>query len=168
MKSTFTNWYENKIRSNPELSEETDFVEKILNEIHTIAIVGISRNKHKDSQYVGRYLKRAGYKIIPVNPKADTIFGEPAYPDLQSIPQKVDVVNVFMPPKWIPEVVDQALAVEPNVIWLQLGTGIHPDQVKRAQNSDVKLIQNRCMKVDHQFLVRDKLSRQQCSLSLQN
>lgn len=143
------------MRSDHALSEETDRIQQLLTKIETVAIVGISRNRHKDSRYVGRYLQNAGYKIIPVNPNADEILGEPTYPDLQSIPEKVDVVNVFLPPEWIPEVVDQSISLQPNVIWLQLGTGNHPDQVKRAQNENITMIQNRCMKVDHQFLIRD-------------
>lgn len=156
MKSTFSNWYEKKMRSTPELSEETDRVEELLKQIQTIAIVGISRNKHKDSHYVGRYLKNAGYKIIPVNPGADTILGEQAYPDLQSIPEHVDAVDVFLPQKWISKVVEQSIPLQPAAIWLQLGTGNHPGQVKRANEANIMLVQNRCMKVDHQFLVRDK------------
>lgn len=156
MKNTFTNWYDKKMRSDPELSKETDRIQQLLVNIHTISIVGISRNRHKDSQYVGRYLKNAGYKIIPVNPNADEILGEKAYPDLQSIPEKVDAVNVFLPPEWIPDVVDQSIPLEPNIIWLQLGTGNHPDQVRRAEKENIIMIQNRCMKVDHQFLIRDQ------------
>ncbi len=144
------------MRSDPELSDETDQIQQLLTNIETVAIVGISRNRHKDSQYVGRYLKNAGYNIIPVNPNADEILGEPAYPDLQSIPEKVDAVNVFLPPEWIPDVVDQSIPLQPNIIWLQLGTGNHPDQVKRAKKENIIMIQNRCMKVDHQFLIRDQ------------
>ena len=144
------------MRSTQELSEETDRVEELLKEIKTIAIVGISRNRHKDSHYVASYLKRAGYQIIPVNPHADAILGETAYPDLQSIPEKVDAVDVFLPEEWIPEVVEQSIPLEPNVIWLQLGTGNHPGQAERANKANIWMIQNRCMKVDHQFLVRDK------------
>jgi uncharacterized protein len=156
LRSTFNNWYDKKMRSTPELSEETDNIEHILKEIKTIAIVGISRNKHKDSHYVGRYLQNAGYNIIPVNPEADEILGRKAYPDLVSIPEKVDAVDVFIKPEYVSLVIDQTLAIEPKAIWLQLGTGTHPEQAKRAESAGVTIIQNRCMKVDHQFLIRDK------------
>lgn len=142
--------------STPELSDETDRVQELLKQIQTIAIVGISRNRHKDSHYVGSYLKRAGYKIIPVNPKADAILGETAYPDLKSIPENVDAVDVFLPEEWIPEVVRQSTPLEPKAIWLQLGTGNHPAEIERAKKQNIMIVQNRCMKVDHQFLVRDK------------
>ncbi len=144
------------MRSTPGLSRETDHIERLLKDIKTIAIVGISRNKHKDSHYVGRYLQNAGYKIIPVNPEADEILGQKTYPDLVSIPEKVDAVDVFIQPEYIPLVVDQALEISPKAIWLQLGTGTHPDQAERAGQAGITMIQNRCIKVDHQFLIRDK------------
>ena len=147
------------MRATPELSAETDAIEAYLDEIKTIAIVGISRNRHKDSHFVGRYLKKAGYTIIPVNPGADEILGEKAYSDLVSIPDKIDAVDVFIKPEHVPQVVDQALQIKPKVIWLQLGTGDHPEEVKKAEQAGVKMVQNRCMKVDHQFLIRDKENR---------
>ncbi len=160
MRSTFNDWYDRKMRATEELSQETDDIEELLEEIRTIAVVGISRNQHKDSYFVGRYLQNAGYKIIPVNPGADEILGEKAYPDLKSIPEKVDVVDVFIRPDYIPQVVDQALEIGPKAIWLQLGTGEHPEQKKKAENAGVRLIQSRCMKVDHQFLIRPKKEAQ--------
>lgn len=144
------------MRATSQLSEETDTIEHRLKEIETIAIVGISRNKKKDSYFVGRYLKNAGYRIIPVNPGADEILGETAYPDLLSIPGKVDVVDVFVRPEFVPAIVDQALDINPSVIWLQLGTGKHPNEHQKAKEKGVMMIQNRCIKVDHQFLIRNK------------
>ncbi|MGM0458925.1 MAG: CoA-binding protein [Bacteroidota bacterium] len=156
MRSTFNNWYDKKMRATPKLSAETDEIESWFDQIKTIAIVGLSRSRHKDSYFVARYLMRAGYTIIPVNPEADTILGEKAYPDLVSISEKVDVVDVFIRPEYVPKVVDQALQIDPEIIWLQLGTGEHHDQVKRAGYHNIKMVQNRCMKVDHQFLIRDR------------
>jgi uncharacterized protein len=156
LKSTFNNWYEKKVRATPELSEETDRIEKHLDEIRTIAIVGLSRNRHKDSHYVGRYLQHAGYTIIPVNPGADNILGVKAYSDLESIPERVDAVDIFVKPESVPSAVEASIAIQPKVIWLQIGTGDHPDEKKRAEQKGITLIQNRCMKVDHQFLIRDR------------
>jgi len=156
LRNTFSGWYEKKMRATPELSEETDKIETQLDNIKTIAIVGISRNKHKDSYFVGRYLQNAGYNIIPVNPGADEILGNMAYPDLKSIPVDIDAVDVFIKPEHISKVVDQALEIDPKIIWLQLGTGNHPEEVEKANKKGVMLIQNRCMKVDHQFLIRDR------------
>jgi len=144
------------MRATPELSEETDRIEELLDEIKTIAIVGISRNRHKDSHYVGRYLQNAGYNIIPVNPVADEILGEKTYSDLVSIPVKIDAVDVFIKPEYVSQVVDQALEINPKAVWLQLGTGTHPDEIEKSKNAGVMMVQNRCIKVDHQFLIRDR------------
>ncbi|MDZ7695141.1 MAG: CoA-binding protein [Balneolaceae bacterium] len=154
MKSTFDNWYAEKMRANPEISAETDRAQELLGEIETIAIVGISRNRHKDSHFVGRYLKKVGYTIIPVNPAADEILGEKAYPDLQSISGQIDVVDIFLPPDIIPDAVDQALEVNPKAIWLQLGTGTHDELRDKVEGDGIRFFQKRCMKVDHQFLIR--------------
>ena len=144
------------MRATPKLEKETNLIELYLDNIKTIAIVGISRNRHKDSHYVGSYLKRAGYTIYPVNPGADEILGLKAYRDLESIPEKVDAVDIFVKPDNVPEMVDQALELKPKVIWLQLGVGSHPKEVEKAQKKGVTLVQNRCIKVDHQFLIRDR------------
>lgn len=156
MRSTFNNWYDEKMRATEALSVETDRAENLLEEISTIAIVGLSRSFHKDSQFVGRYLQNAGYTIVPVNPAADEILGEKAYPDLVSIPFSIDAVDVFLPPELIPQAVDQAIEIEPRAIWLQLGTGPNPEQKEKAEQAGIPLFENRCIKVDHQFLIRPK------------
>lgn len=156
MRSTFNNWYDKKMRATPELAEETNQIGNWLDNIKTIAIVGISRNRYKDSHFVGRYLQNAGYNIIPVNPGADKILGQKAYPDLMSIQEKIDAVDIFIKPEYVSEIVDQALEIGPNVIWLQLGTGEHPEEIVKAKKHGVLMVQNRCMKVDHQFLIRDR------------
>ncbi|HEX6982886.1 MAG TPA: CoA-binding protein [Balneolaceae bacterium] len=158
MRSTFTDWYNHKMRSTEELKAETTRAEKTLGEISSIAIIGLSRSFYKDSQFVGRYLQNAGYQIVPVNPGADEILGEKAYSDLQSIPFPVDVVDVFLPPKVISKAVDQALKLsyQPRAIWLQLGTGKHPEEVEKVKKTGIEIYENRCIKADHQFLIRPK------------
>lgn len=158
MRTTFNNWYDEKMRATEALSAETDRAEKMLKATSSIAIVGLSRSFHKDSQFVGRYLKNAGYNIVPVNPNADKILGKKSYPDLLSIPFPVDVVDVFLPPGILPKAVDQALEMnpQPKAIWLQLGTGQNPREAEKVNGTGIELYQNRCIKVDHQFLVRPK------------
>lgn len=156
MKSTFNNWYDKKMRKTPELSAETDLAEQLLEEISTIAIVGLSRSFHKDSQFVARYLKNAGYNIIPVNPAADQILGEKSYPDLKNISVDVDAIDIFLPPDILPKAVDQAIEINPKAIWLQLGTGENPAEKQKAEEAGIPLFENRCIKVDHQFLIRPK------------
>lgn len=158
MRTTFNNWYDEKMRATEALSAETDRAEKTLETSSTIAIVGLSRSFHKDSQFVGRYLQNAGYDIVPVNPKADRILGKKSYPDLLSIPFSIDVVDIFLPPGVLSKAVDQALEMEPRpkAIWLQLGTGRNPEEQEKITGSGIELYQNRCIKVDHQFLIRPK------------
>lgn len=167
MRSTFSNWYEREMRANSEISRETDEIEQLLEEISTIAMVGISRSTTKDSYYIGRYLQRHGYRILPVNPKADQILGNKTYDNLHEIPEPIDVVDLIVPPKIIPKIVEQALQLEPlpRTIWLQLGTGEHEEVRQKVEQHDVRFVQNRCMKVDHQFLIRPKQSRRS---SIQN
>ncbi|MEL7833704.1 CoA-binding protein [Fodinibius sp. Rm-B-1B1-1] len=158
MKSTFNSWYDKKMRATEALEAETNRAEKTLNTISTIAIVGLSRSFHKDSQFVARYLQNAGYNIVPVNPNADKILGKKAYPDLKSIPHPIDIVDVFLPPAHIHKAVDQALVIDPKprAIWLQLGTGEQTDEIKKVQGTGIEIYENRCIKVDHQFLIRPK------------
>lgn len=158
MRTTFNNWYDKKMRATEKLNTETNRAEKTLSASSSIAVVGLSRSFHKDSQFVGRYLQNAGYRIIPVNPNADTILGEKAYPDLKSIPFAVDIVDVFLPPEHIHEAVDQTLELTPSprAIWLQLGTGDQPEEAEKVKGTGIELYENRCIKVDHQFLIRPK------------
>lgn len=146
------------MRATEELNAETNRAEQTLQAISTIAIVGLSRSFHKDSQFVGRYLQNAGYNIVPVNPNAERILGQKAFPDLKSIPFPVDAVDVFLPPEHISKAVDQALELEPSprAIWLQLGTGEQPEEAEKIKGSGIELYENRCIKVDHQFLIRPK------------
>lgn len=161
MKSTFNSWYAKKMRANPDISKETDRAERLLKEIETIAIVGISRTPHRDSHFVGRYLQNAGYRIIPVNPGADKILGEEAYDDLQSIPEPVDVVDIFRRPEDIPAAVEEAMTINPKAIWLQLGTGTHDELGTEVEEAGIQFFQKRCMKVDHQFLIRPQQSKKE-------
>jgi predicted CoA-binding protein len=158
MRTTFNNWYDKKMRATEALNTKTNRAEKTLAATSSIAIVGLSRSFHKDSQFVGRYLQNAGYDILPVNPNANNILGEKAYPNLKSIPSAVDVIDVFLPPEHIHKAVDQALelAPSPRAIWLQLGTGEQPEEVNKVKGTGIELYENRCIKVDHQFLIRPK------------
>lgn len=140
----------------PELAAETERVEILLEQVKTIAVVGISKNVQKDSYFVARYLKNAGYRVIPVNPTTTELLDQVCYPDLASIPENVDAVDIFRRPEDIPATVREALALKPLVIWCQLGTGDHPELKAEVEAQGIAFIQERCMKVDHQFLIRPK------------
>jgi len=154
MEPVFRAWYERKMLATPELIDETNRVRQLLKEIKTVAIVGISKDQHKDSHYVGRYLKNAGYKIVPVNPSADEILGERCYKALKEIPFPVDTVDVFRKAADLPGVLEETREIGSRVFWIQLG--IHPGEetLRRADEIGITLIKHRCMKVDHQFLMR--------------
>jgi predicted CoA-binding protein len=96
-------------------------LKQLLTDLHTIAVVGISTNPGKDSHMVAAYLKKHGYRIIPVNPGADEVLGEKSYPDLRSIPEPVDTVDVFRRPEFLPEIAEQAVAIHAKVLWMQKG-----------------------------------------------
>ncbi|MFW6157200.1 MAG: CoA-binding protein [Balneolaceae bacterium] len=160
MRSTFNNWYDEKMRATPELEAITNRAEEVLEQVHTIAVVGISRTPHKDSHFVGRYLKKAGYRIVPVNPAAEEILGEKAYEDIESIPFEVDVVDIFLGSEYIREAVMQAIKKQPQAIWLQLGTGSHDELGREVEQAGIHFFQKRCIKVDHQFLIRPKAEQQ--------
>ncbi len=155
MESTFRTWYETKMLATPELIQETKSIDALLREVKTIAIVGISKNPTRDSHFVGRYLMNAGYTIVPVNPTASDILDLPTYPNLASVPVPIDIVDIFRRPEDIPAAVEEALQLRPKAIWLQLGTGTHPELKERVEKEGIQFVQNRCIKVDHQFLIRE-------------
>lgn len=126
---------------------------KVLIDSKTIAIVGLSDNPHRPSYMIASYLQGKGYRIVPVNPNVDSVLGEKAYPDLTSIPFPIDIVDVFRRSEDIPEVMDEALAVGCPTIWLQSGLSCSPDQEALAQEKGTQIIQNCCIKVEHQFLL---------------
>ncbi len=124
---------------------------KILSKYHVIAVVGCSRNEGKPSHDVPEYLQSSGYKIIPVNPSADTILGEKAYKSLLDIKFPVDVVDVFRPSPETPEIARQAVQIKAKALWLQ--EGIFNDEAKKiAEDNGLLFIMNRCMMKEHDKL----------------
>lgn len=124
----------------------------ILKTARTIAVVGLSSNPEKDSYPIAEYLQKQGYRIIPVNPTAQEILGEKVYPDLPSIPDPVDVVQVFRPPEAVPPIVQQAIQIKAKVVWLQSGI-THAEAAEAGRAAGLEVIEDRCMRVDHRFLI---------------
>jgi hypothetical protein len=131
-----------------ELSDEE--IKELLQNAKTIAVVGFSTNPEKDAHQVPKKLMELGYRVIPVNPFAEEILGERCYPSLREIPRdvKVDIVDVFRPAEEVPEIVEQAIEIGAKAIWLQLGIS-HDEAAKRAREAGLKVIQNRCIKIEH-------------------
>ena len=126
----------------------------ILRVSRTIAVVGLSPHTHRPSHGVARYLQRAGYRIVPVNPGHATILGERSYPSLglAAADHAIDIVDVFRRSEFASAVVDQALPLRPRLVFLQLGV-TDVAAAERARAAGVPFIQDRCLAVEHQRLV---------------
>ena len=121
---------------------------RILKENHTIAIVGLSADWFRPSYFAAKYMQEHGFRIIPVNPKYTEILGEKCYPDLKSIPEKVDMVDVFRKSADCPPIATEAVAIGAKVLWLQLG--VENDEAKAiAESGGVEFVQNRCVKIEY-------------------
>jgi predicted CoA-binding protein len=126
-------------------------LKRLFEDTKTIAVVGLSDNESRPSNRVAAYLKSKGYKIVPVNPGAEEILGEKSYPDLKSIPDPVDVVDVFRRPEFVPEVADEAIEIGAKVLWLQEGI-THEEAAKKARAAGLTVIQDACMLQEHSRL----------------
>lgn len=125
---------------------------EILRASRTIAVVGLSSSPGKASYRVAAYLKHAGYRLIPVNPYNDFILGEKSYPDLEAIPEPIDVVQVFRSSPQVIPIVEQAIRANAKVVWMQLGI-INATAAGIAQAAGLKVVMDRCMKVEHRRLI---------------
>lgn len=133
-----------------------DALKEILLSAGTVASVGLSSNPEKDSYGVASYLMGQGYRIIPVNPTATEILGEKSYPDLQSVPDKIDVVQVFRKPEDVPPIVDDAIQSGAKVIWMQEGI-VHEEAAQKAREAGLQVVMDACMRASHQRLIGAKL-----------
>ncbi len=120
----------------------------ILHSARTIAVVGLSGKRFRPSYGVAEYLQRAGYKIIPVNPQESVVLGEKCYPDLDSAPGPIDIVDIFRKPEFVPEIVEAAIRKGAKVIWMQEGVG-HEEAARRAEAAGLEVIMDRCILKDH-------------------
>ena len=137
---------------------DDQMMKDILLSAKTIASVGLSSNQEKESYWIVSYLKDQGYRIIPVNPTADEILGEKAFPDLESVPEKIDVVQVFRKPEDVPPVVDSAIKVGAKVIWMQEGI-VNEEAAQKAREAGLQVVMDACMRVTHRRLIGEKLIR---------
>ncbi len=131
---------------------ESHRLKELLQKARTIAVVGLSDKPDRASFQVAQYLQQQGYKIIPVNPKVDTVLGEKAYKKVSDIPEQVDIVNVFRRSVDTPPVVMDAVSKKPMAIWLQLGIK-NEEAAKIAQDNNITIIMDRCIKIDHADLL---------------
>jgi predicted CoA-binding protein len=128
-----------------------NLISKILGESKTIAVVGLLPKPYRASHDTARYLQQAGYRIIPVNPLETEILGERCYPDLLSVPDPVDVVDVFRRPEYLESIARESIAVGAKTLWMQQGIVNH-SAAKLAEAAGLNVIMDRCMKVEHMIL----------------
>jgi len=131
--------------------QAADPAEKILRSAHTIAVVGLSANPQRPSHGVARYLQRAGYRIIPVNPNVAEVLGERAYATLSELPGPVDVVEVFRRSDFAGAIVDDAIAVGAGAVWLQDGV-VDEAAAARARAAGLDVVMDDCMMRRHAAL----------------
>ncbi len=122
-------------------------IENILN-FKTIAVVGISDDPERPSHFVASFLESHGYKIIPVNPKLTEWEGKKCYPDLLSIPEKVDVVDIFRRSEAVPPIVDEAIKIKAKVVWMQEGI-VNEEAAEKARAAGIEVVMDRCMKKEY-------------------
>ena len=135
-----------------DISAQAEAIRTLLQDARTIAIVGISAKHDRPSHEVAHYLQRAGYTIIPVNPAYEEVLGQKCYPNLHEVPVKIDLVDVFRKPAEVMAVVDEAIAVGAGSVWLQLGV-IAPDAADKAAAAGLKVVSDRCTKIEHRRLI---------------
>ena len=117
----------------------------------TIAVVGLSGRRFRPSHGVAEYLQRAGYRVIPVNPRETEVLGEKAYPDLASVPLPVDIVDIFRRSEHVPEIVEEAIRIGAKMVWMQEGV-IHEDAARSALATGLKVVMDRCILKEHRRL----------------
>ncbi len=125
---------------------------EILRKYHTIAVVGLSSDGARDSHSVSKYMQAAGYRIVPVNPAETEVLGEKAYPAVASIPPPVEIVAVFRRPEFVPSVVDDAIAAEAKVIWMQEGI-VNEEAAAKAREAGLEVVMDCCIRSEHRRMV---------------
>lgn len=123
-------------------------IRRILREADTVAMVGASTNWNRPSYFAMKYLQAKGYRVIPVNPRADEILGEKSYPSLSDIPVPVDIVDIFRRPEQVGPIVEEAAAIGAKVAWMQL-TVINEDAAAQGEALGLTVIMDRCMKIEY-------------------
>ncbi|HEY1206032.1 MAG: CoA-binding protein [Bryobacteraceae bacterium] len=123
-------------------------IAELLTSARTIAVVGLSSRRARPSYGVSEYMQSAGYRIVPVNPQESEVLGEKAYPDLDSVPVPVDIVDVFRRPEYVPEIVEAAIRIGAKAVWMQEGV-VHEEAAERARAAGLTVVMDRCILKEH-------------------
>ena len=130
------------------LLSQSDPVTELLQHAKTIAVVGLSDNPLRPSHGVSAYMQSQGYRIIPVNPRIESSLGEKAYASLLSVPEKIDIVDIFRRPEYVEEVVDQAIRLKVPAVWMQEEV-IHEKAAAKARQAGIFVVMDRCILLEH-------------------
>lgn len=133
--------------------EDDATLARILRETKTIAVVGASAKPWRDSNSISEFLLSKGYDVIPVNPNYEEVLGRKCYRSLQSVPDEVDLVDVFRNPDGVEEIVESAIEIKAKTIWLQLGV-VHRGSAQKAEKAGLTVVMDRCIAVDHRRLIK--------------
>lgn len=128
--------------------QDPETIQRVLHGARTIAVVGLSGNQLRASNFVGFYLKRHGYTMIPVNPREPEILGEKSYASLTDVPEHVDIVNVFRAPDAVPDIAREAVEIGAGCLWCQFGV-ISEEGNRIAEEGGLDLVVDRCLKIEH-------------------
>jgi uncharacterized protein len=126
-------------------------IKNTLKNCRTVAVVGISPKQDRPSYIVASYLQSRGYRIVPVRPDGETLLGEKVYRSLLEIPEEIDIVDIFRKSEDVPPVVEEAILRKAKVVWMQEGV-IHPQACDKAEKAGLKVVMDRCIKIEHQRL----------------
>ena len=130
------------------IESDSDRITELLNTAKTIAVVGLTDSPLRPSYGVSHYMRSQGYRIIPVNPNIAEWEGEKAYASLLDVPDKIDIVNVFRRPEFVPEVVEQAIQIKAPAIWMQEGV-IHEAAAEKARRAGIFVVMDLCILKEH-------------------
>jgi predicted CoA-binding protein len=128
--------------------DDINTLRRILRESRVIAVVGLSADWFRPSYFAAKYMQEHGYRVIPVNPKYDSVLGEKCYRSLREIPEKVDMVDVFRKTADVPPIADEAIAIGAKVLWQQLGVK-NESAAAKARAAGLEAVVDRCVKIEH-------------------
>jgi hypothetical protein len=128
-------------------------IRDLLRNSKTIAVVGLSGKKFRPSYGVAEYMQKVGYRIIPVNPNETEVLGEKSYARIEDIPEHIDIVDIFRRPEFVGPLVDSAIQVGANTIWMQEGV-VHEDGAQKARDAGLSVVMDRCILKEHMRLLR--------------
>jgi hypothetical protein len=126
-------------------------IRELLETSHTVAVVGLSSRRTRPSYGVSEYMQSAGYRIIPVNPQETEVLGEKAYPDVNSVPEPIDIVDIFRRSEYVPGIVDAAIRAGAKAVWMQEGV-VHEDAAEKARAAGLTVVMDRCILKEHRKL----------------